>query len=110
MLDLRGVYFSDGLENELDRTMYLSNLRFGSSVIGNLGAPLGDRFPHDDLHEDMVCVFDAHESTIGYGDGEDDGDELPEFSGDPFKEGIEAPLDVRPRLTSRTSQVSISFI
>ncbi|KAM5537914.1 hypothetical protein V8D89_008390 [Ganoderma adspersum] len=89
MLDLRGVYFSDDLENELrERTMYLSNLRFSSSVVGNLDTPLGDRFNHGDLHEDVP-------STLTFDDDDDDG---PAFTRAPFKEGVEAPRDVRRRL------------
>ncbi len=98
MLDLRGVYFSDDMENELERTMHLSNLRFGSSAIGNLGATLGGRLHHDHLHEDVVCDLDFHEGSLSYADVEDDEDELPEFVGDPFKAGMQAPPDVRHRL------------
>ena len=96
MLDLRGVYFSDDLENELrERTMYLSNLRFSSSVVGNPGAALGDPFNHDDLYEDVACPLDSQPSTLTSDDGDDDG---PAFTNAPFREGIEVPRDVRHRL------------
>ena len=93
MLDLRGVYFSDDLENELrERTMYLSNLRFSSSGVGNPGV---DRFNHDDLYEDVAYPLDSQPSTLTSDDDDDDG---PAFTGAPFREGIEVPRDVRRRL------------
>ncbi|KAI1790336.1 hypothetical protein LXA43DRAFT_510697 [Ganoderma leucocontextum] len=95
MLDLRGVYFSDDMENELDKTMHLSTIHFTSSVVGNLGATLRGRLHHDDLHQDMARDLDSHASTLCCEDDNDDDDELPEFAGDPFKAGIRAPLDVR---------------
>ena len=89
MLDLRGVYFSDDLENELDRTMYLSNLRFGSSVIGNLGANLKGHVGHDYAHRHAARDLDSHASTADYDEDED----VSEFMDDPFPEGIQAPLE-----------------
>ena len=65
--------------------MYLSNLRFSSSVVGNPGAALG----HDDLYEDVACPLDSQPSTLT---SDDDDDDRPAFTGAPFREGIEVPL------------------
>ncbi|PIL33714.1 hypothetical protein GSI_04339 [Ganoderma sinense ZZ0214-1] len=73
MLDLRGVYFSDDLENELlERTAYLSNLRFSSSAVGNLDASLGGRLHHEGSDEDMSRGFDSLPSSLPYDDYDDD--------------------------------------
>ena len=94
MLDLRGVYFSDDLENELlERTAYLSNLRFSSSVVGNLGATLspGGRFHRGGSDEDMAHGFDSLSSSASYDD--DDDDELLEVTDDQYNARIGALLD-----------------
>ncbi|TBU37654.1 hypothetical protein BD309DRAFT_973604 [Dichomitus squalens] len=99
LLDLRGIYFSDGVENELEGSMHLSNVNFSTAnVIGNLGAtsmiPFHCRGFQDDSDGDGVYDVDNPD----YEDGEDD-EEQPQFRSDPFKDGIEVPSNIRHRLS-----------
>ncbi|EJF60683.1 hypothetical protein DICSQDRAFT_170833 [Dichomitus squalens LYAD-421 SS1] len=99
LLDLRGIYFSDGVENELEGSMHLSNVNFSTAnVIGNLGATSMTPFHcsgfQDDSDGDGVYDVDSPD----YEDGEDD-EEQPQFRSDPFKDGIEVPSNMRHRLS-----------
>ena len=87
-LDLRGVYYSETLESELERSMHLSSMNFPVDMIGNLGASLRTSFPCHGFREDSDVVCDVE--TDRYDDSEDD-EELPSFTSDPFKEGVDMP-------------------
>ncbi|KAL1948799.1 hypothetical protein VTO73DRAFT_10605 [Trametes versicolor] len=97
MLSLRGVYLSDrstdtepaGTSDAYASSPYFSTMRFSSSIVGNMGAPL-DTFGTDAKHHSWV--------TSSEGEGEGDSDELesgaPEMSRDPLLAGLHHPAGI----------------
>lgn len=97
MLSLRGVYLSDrSTDSEpadpsdaYASSAYFSTMRFSSSIVGNMGAPL-DTFDVGAKHHRLV--------TSSEGEGENDSDELegeaPEMSRDPLLAGLHHPAGI----------------
>lgn len=98
MLSLRGVYLSDrstdtepaGTSDAYASSAYFSTMRFSSSIVGNMGAPL-DTFGTDAKHYSLG-------TSEGEGEGEGDSDELeseaPEMSRDPLLAGLHHPAGI----------------
>ncbi|OJT13701.1 hypothetical protein TRAPUB_9737 [Trametes pubescens] len=99
MLSLRGVYLSDrstdsepaGPSDAHASSTYFSTMRFSSSIVGNMGAPL-DTFDAGRKHHSLIS------SSEGEGESEDDGDDLegkaPEMSRDPLLAGLHHPVGI----------------
>ncbi|RPD54971.1 hypothetical protein L227DRAFT_615798 [Lentinus tigrinus ALCF2SS1-6] len=70
MLNLRGVYLSDPsdvhgtpLPNTTDRTATISGMRFSSSIVGNMGAPLNSSLFSDSYGSSTLSAHESDRST-----------------------------------------------